>query len=315
MTGAIYDTRQSTAIELDSDATAGEAVTAYLREQAGRLRAAETAVRTGEPDGVHDMRVAVRRLRSAIRVFRKVYRGPERERASGLRRELTWLSGALGRPRDAEVIHRRLSGEVDATPTELVLGPVSAELDRYLTRDAADSRADLLSALEGPRYASLLAVMDAFLATPPSSGRAGKPAADVLPKMLRKAHRRASKAMAAVDNVTGSARDTALHQVRKAVRRSRYAAEVAVPVLGRPAKRYARRARKVQRVLGDHHDYVVLRGTLRDLGVRSHLDGENSFTFGLLHGRLGMAAGQREREFPRRWRKLTTRKTRRWLNK
>jgi hypothetical protein len=54
---------------------------------------------------------------------------------------------------------------------------------------------------------------------------------------------------------------------------------------------------------------------LRDLGVQAHLDGTNSFTFGLLHGRTGMAAIQREHEFDRRWRKLTSGKARRWLKR
>lgn len=309
----IHDTRQATPIDLNRRSTAGDAVTAYLRVHADRLRAAELAVRVADPEGVHDMRVAVSRLRGVLRAFRSVYRKVDRGRVGRLRDELKWLSDVLGQVRDAEVLQRRLSEEVDATPTELVLGPVAAALDRYLAKDAATTRADLLSTLDSARYADLVAGLEKFTARPPTSGRAGKRGADVLPPLVAKAYRRASRAAEAAEHATGPARDDALHRVRRAVKRVRYAAEATAPVAGRPADRYRRRSRQVQRVLGDHHDYVVLRRTLRDLGVRAHLDNLNSFTFGLLHGRIGMAAMRRDREFTRRWRKLASRKARRWL--
>lgn len=298
---------------VDEDSTAGEAVTGYLREQVGRLRAAEVAVRGAEPDGVHDMRVATRRIRSVLRAFRKVYGKAGRSQVDELGGGLKWLSDLLGQARDAKVVEQRLTAEVNATPTELVLGPVSAELDRHLARANAVAGADLLAALDGPRYADLLVALDTFLIVPPTRGPAGKPGAQVLLPMVRKAHRRACRATRRAGTATGSARNDALHRVRKAVKRARYAAETVAPLVGRPAERYCGRAKKVQRVLGDHHDFVVLRDILRDLGVQTYLDGTNSFTFGLLHGRIGMAAIQREHEFARRWRKLTSRKACQWL--
>src|ERR1700761_1164543 len=135
MTGIINDTRRIDPIDLDSNPTAGAAVTAYLREHLNRLLAAELAVRTDDREGVHDMRVAVRRLRSTLRTFRTVYREADRNRARRLGVEFKWLSDLLGATRDAEVLNRQLAAEIDVTPTELVLGPVSAELDRQLARN------------------------------------------------------------------------------------------------------------------------------------------------------------------------------------
>lgn len=313
MTALIDDTARTTPIELAAHSTAGEVITAYLREQAGRLRAAEATVRAAERPGVHDMRVATRRLRSALRTFRTVYRKDQRDRARALSGELTWLSNLLGAARDAEVIGRHLAAEVAATPTELVLGPVSAELDRHLAKKAATTRAELISALDDRRYVQLVDALDLFLIEAPSKGKAGKPGADVLPPLVAKAYRRARTAARTARDKTGPARDDALHRVRKAVKRLRYATEAAAPVVGRPADRYRRRTRKVQRVLGGHHDFVVQRATLRDLGIQTHLDGGNAFTFGLLHGRIGMATIQREHDYARLWRKLASRKARRWL--
>ncbi|HEY3749190.1 MAG TPA: CHAD domain-containing protein [Pseudonocardiaceae bacterium] len=312
MTTIIDETTRMTPIDLDSDSTAGAAVTAYLREHLHRLRAAELAVRTAEPGGVHDMRVAVRRLRSTLRAFRALYGKAQRNRARQLGGELKWLSDTLGAARDAEVIGRQLAAEIAATPSELVLGPVSSVVDRHLARTEATARTDLLSAVDHPRYADLLSGLDAFVASPPANGKGGKRGAKVLPPLVAKAYRRANRAARRAGETTGTERDDALHQVRKAVKRMRYAAEATAPVVGRPAERYRRRSTKVQQVLGDHHDFVVLRATLRDLGVQAHLDGTNSFTFGLLHGRIGMAAIQREREFPQLWHKLASRKARRW---
>lgn len=308
MTTIIDDTTRTTPIDLDSRSTAGAAVTAYLREHLNRLRAAELAVRTAESDGVHDMRVAVRRLRSTLRTFRSLYGKAQRNRARQLGVELRWLSDTLGATRDAEVIGRQLAAEIAATPAELVLGPVSAVVDRHLARAEATARTDLLLAVDHPRYADLLNALDVFVASPPATGKGAK----VLPRLVAKAYRRANRAVRRAGETSGPARDDALHQVRKAVKRLRYATEVAEPVVGRPAERYRRRSRKVQQLLGDHHDFVVLRTTLRDLGVQAHLDGTNGFTFGLLHGRIGMAAIQREREFPRLWHKLASRKARHW---
>jgi CHAD domain-containing protein len=313
MTGIIDDTVRRTTIDLDSHSTAGEVVTAYLHDHVNQLRAAEMAIRNAEPEGVHDMRVAVRRVRSTLRTFRKVYRKDDQDRVRGLAGELKWLSDTLGAARDAEVLTRQLAAHIDATPTELVLGPVSAEVDRHLARNAANARTALLSAVDSARYADLVSALDVFVASTPSHQKGRKPAADVLPPLVAKAYRRAGRATKKAEHTTGPARDNALHQVRKAVKRLRYAAEATIPVAGRPAERYRRHSKKVQQVLGDHHDYVVLKDTLRELGVQAHLNGTNGFTFGLLHGRIGMAAIQREREFPRRWHKLSSHKARRWL--
>jgi CHAD domain-containing protein len=56
-----------------------------------------------------------------------------------------------------------------------------------------------------------------------------------------------------------------------------------MPVIGRPAKRLAKRMEAVQELLGEHQDSVTARAVIRELGVAAHLAGENGFTFGLLH--------------------------------
>lgn len=54
---------------------AGQVVLAYLDQQAARLGSLEVAVRRGEPDAVHQMRVTIRRLRSVLRSYQTILAG------------------------------------------------------------------------------------------------------------------------------------------------------------------------------------------------------------------------------------------------
>jgi CHAD domain-containing protein len=91
--------------------------------------------------------------------------------------------------------------------------------------------------------------------------------------------------------------DHPLHDVRKAAKRARYAAESVTPVVGKPAKRLAKALERIQETLGDHQDSVVERVWLRDLGMRAHLAGENAWTFGRLHALAEARALHDEAEY------------------
>jgi CHAD domain-containing protein len=294
--------------ELGARSTAGDVIKAYLAAQVTRLRTAEAMVRGQDPDGVHDMRVTVRRLRSTLRTFRSVIG----DHAS-LADELKWLSDVLGAARDAEVLRARLTAKLDATPSELVLGPVHAELDRQLARPAAEAETALRAALDSDRYLALHILLAELVAGRPTGRKATERAVRVLPKLVGKSLRRTRRRAEAVERTApGPERDAALHSVRKAVKRVRYASEAVAPVLGKQANRTRKRAKRVQDVLGEHHDLVELRTRLRQTGIQSYMDGQNAFTFGLLHGSATEQAQALEREFTRAWRRLTKRKTTRW---
>ena len=106
-----------------------------------------------------------------------------------------------------------------------------------------------------------------------------------MPRLLQRDAKRLRRAVHAVGLAEGGAdeRNVALHEARKKAKRLRYAAESAVPLLGKRAKRVAVSVKKVQQALGAHQDTVMSRRVLRDYGVRAHLSGENGFTFGRLH--------------------------------
>ncbi|GAA3395673.1 CYTH and CHAD domain-containing protein [Streptomyces roseoviridis] len=279
--------------------TAGAAVLAYVREQTDAIVAYDPAVRRDLPDAVHKMRVATRRLRSALKTFRKVL---DRAVTDPIGEELKWLAGELGVARDEEVLQERLAARLDALPDTLRLGPVHARLRIRGTSRAEAARRTALAALDSERHLALLDRLAALLADPPLRKAAGHDAAEVLARAVRKDFDRLSHRIdRALALDPGPDRDLALHEARKAAKRARYAGEAARPTLGKPAKRFTRRVKAVQSCLGDHQDSVVTREALRELAVRAHAAGESAFTWGVLYGREAAAGEARQRELPELW--------------
>jgi CHAD domain-containing protein len=296
---------------LGGRSSAAEVLTAYLRTQVDRLRRGDVAVRLEEPAGVHDLRVAVRRISSVLRVFRPILVA---SRVQPLARELKWISDLLGAARDVEVLGAALGGTLSAIPTELVLGPVPAHVDRYLAKPRAEAAGALRTAMSHRRYRQLLDLLDTLLTDPPYQATADRRARKVLPPLVAKAYRKARKAARSARRMTpGSDQDAALHLVRRRAKRLRYAIETVEPVVGKRARRLRRRTKDVQGLLGDHHDLVVLRPVLRELGARAHQDGGNGFTFGLVYGSADERARRMAQRFPRRWRRVARRRRTRWL--
>ncbi len=295
----------------DAKSPAGRAVLAYLGGHAGEITRYDPSVRQQVPDAVHRMRVATRRMRSALQVFGKVI---ERDRARRLTAELKWLAEVLGPARDLEVLRERFHEATTALPAEEVAGPVKQRFTRYFARREAAAADNVQAALDSPRYFALLDDIDALLTDPPLTRRGRRPARRELPRLIRRVDTKVIRRMRRADRQrAGSTREAALHEVRKAAKRLRYATEVALPVLGKPARRFRKRVKAVQQLLGEHHDAVVARPVLREIGMQAHRDGENGYTFGLLHGQHNAVIHSTEGALPAAWRRLTARKRRRWL--
>ncbi|WP_308439252.1 CHAD domain-containing protein [Streptomyces sulfonofaciens] len=279
--------------------SAGEHVLTYVDRLVGALTDLDPAVRRGAPDAVHKMRTTARRLRGCLRSYRSVL---DRDATDPLRRDLRWLAGELGAERDHEVLRERLTSGVRDLPGELVLGPVGARLQVWDAAQRAEGRRRTLEALASPRYLSLLEGLRALADAPPLRPKAAGRSEKVLAKALLKEHDRLVRRMdRALQTPPGPERDAAIHHARKGAKRLRYAAEAARPALGKPARRLAKRVKAVQRLSGAQHDGVVARDALRRMAVSAHAAGEPGFTWGLLHGQEGAAAGARERQLPEAW--------------
>lgn len=292
-----------------ADAGGGEALRAAVRAQVGALRRHDPLVRADADGSVHALRVAARRLRSVLASFRPLL---DAARTDPLREELRWISGLLGDARDAEVQRARLAALVAAQPAELLMGPVATRLDDELRTRYRAAHERAVDAMRSERYLTLMSELERLATDPPWAAEGIDVAG--LRKRVRHDHRRMRRrAAAALEAPGAAARDERLHAARRAAKRARYATEVLEPIHGRHAARLATAAKRLQSTLGDHHDTVVARALLRELGVRAHLAGENAFGYGLLHGVEQAAADALEHDAARAKARASRKRIRRWL--
>lgn len=239
-------------VALAPGSEARDRVIELVREQIDALRDAEPGVRVGrDPEEVHKMRTAVRRLRAVLGAVRDMF---EPRWLARLRKELDWLGETLGARRDLDVLYEHLRAEV----APLRAGRVAARhmlerLDRQRIRAGERAR----DAVEGPRYARLLERLRAGAEHPPVVDP------DVsLPEVAARAFKKLKKA---VEQLPDKPADAELHKVRIRVKRARYAAELAEPMAGKPAQRFIKRAKKLQDALGEHQDAAVAEQRVRRL--------------------------------------------------
>lgn len=276
-----------------SDVTAGSAVGRYLTEQLTALQEVDRALRDGDQTVIHAGRVATRRTRSVLRVFAALF---EPASAQWLDRELRWWAGTLGPVRDLQVLQDRLDTLLAELDDDVVIGPVRTRIDHELCRDRLEHWTTATEALTGARHAALLDEIARWAAQPPWTDKAGRPASTLTRKVLRadrKARARLKRSLISND-------PEGLHRARKAAKRVRYAAEVAAPVSGKKSTRLEHRYRRLQELLGEHHDSTVSAQLLLRLGhVADQTAGESGFTFGLLHERELQRTRKTERKVRR----------------
>jgi CHAD domain-containing protein len=245
--------------------------------QVDAIVAGDIGLRRGQ-DPIHDTRVAMRRLRSTLRVFAPVL---DDSAVEGLDDELKWFAGLLGEVRDCQVQRQRFSEAIDELPVDLVLGPVRSRVHHDLQAVELPARAAVREAMDSPRYLAILGVLgrwrDQSPLRPATTTAQIRTAAQ---KAQRKADRRLAAAMA-------DDSPTAWHRARKACKRARYAAELSTGLpRSKKAERTVKHYKEFQSVLGDHQDTVVAEEVLRRMGVAAGTTvGENGFTFGLLFAR------------------------------
>ncbi|WP_269854014.1 CYTH and CHAD domain-containing protein [Streptomyces sp. RPT161] len=283
----------------DTISTAGDAALTYLHEQVRAIAAYDPAVRRDEPDAVHQMRVATRRLRSAFKTY-----GRELDRAvtDPIGDELKWLAEVLGLERDREVLAERLAERGAELDPDLRTEQLCDRIRGPRADARSSARRQLLRQLCEERYFDLLDRLDALLAAPPLRDPAQRPAEEAVRRAVRRDHRRLARRVAeSLALPPGTGRDLALHDARKAAKRARYAAESARPVLGKPAERHRARLAALQKLLGEHQDSVMCRAAIRRLADTARRADEDTFPYGALHQMERERAGAVEAALPKAW--------------
>jgi CHAD domain-containing protein len=236
--------------DLASDATAGDVVRRAIALSVIRLILHDSVVRLDvDPEGVHQARVATRRMRSDLRTFRSLV---EPAFASALRDELGWLASVLGDVRDGDVLLERFRGRAAELPEEERAGATGVLATLESDRNVAHTA--LLETLRSARYVALLEQLVAAANAPALLEAAAAPAIDVVPGLVRRPWHALAKRVTKLD---ASPTYEQLHEIRIRTKRVRYAADAVTPVVGKPARTFARAAAGLQEVLGDLNDAVV----------------------------------------------------------
>jgi len=294
----------------DAFADAAAHLLGVLLHYAPRAEAGET----GEP--VHQMRVAMRRLRSLISVFGDAVACPE---LAALAPGLKELAGALGPARDWDVFLAGTGAAVAAAFADE--GEIATLLAAAAAR-RADAYAALVPQLAGPAlHVTALRIAILVQARPwarpsigpsdgPSDGYwdgpgdrvdaqdaartdAGVFAATVLARRLRRLAKRAAH--------IGTAPEAALHEMRIHAKRLRYAAEVFAPLFpARPARRFLKRLAALQDVLGLLNDGVVAASLMHDLAA----EGGCGLAGGMVRGFVAARAAGARHAIARAYKRL-----------
>jgi CHAD domain-containing protein len=272
-------------------APANEHVAAALREQYAAIVRHDPGTRLGrDPEELHQMRVATRRMRAILRAA-----GPllDPEWVRSLRTEVGWLGGALGPVRDLDVLLDHLKadahrlGDTDERAFLVLLRSLQSE------RDA--DRAAMLQVLREPRFVRLVDRLERETKAPPLASAGGS-----LRALAAREFRRLRKRVQALGDHPP---DDDLHATRIAVKRARYAAELAERSIGKTAAAVIRDLKLLQDVLGDHQDAAVAESRIRAL-----VKPRTSVAAAIAAGRVIERQHERRRAaraaFPKAWRRV-----------
>ncbi|MBV9327312.1 MAG: CHAD domain-containing protein [Chloroflexi bacterium] len=275
-----------------------------VRQQLMLLREHEPGARTGQdPEDVHDMRVATRRLRAALRTFDQVLPA-DREFVD---EELRWLGDGLAAVRDLDVQLERVHalGGLESPGDREALEALEAALSREHTR----ARSELNELLDSERYAAILS-HGADLLTRPVPQRAedvtvGGAAYELVERPFRRFRKSARR-------LTVDSPPADFHKARKRARLLRYTVEFVGDAFPRASRRFVRRLVALQDVLGKHQDAEVALGELREVAQRSELSPSALFALGQLGQRYADEAAELRSQFAgayagvvgKRWRTL-----------
>jgi CHAD domain-containing protein len=254
-----------------------------------------------DPDYVHDMRVAGRRLRTALDIFAGAI--PEEPR-KGFSDDLRWMGRALGRVRDLDVALGQVT--LLAAEAPALERPALSIFAQTLALDRARRRLRLIERLDSERFAAFVAAARAWVAAgppPPASVPAGGvPAYTGGPRLaaaetgaMGEVYERAERTLAAAD----------LHALRIAAKRARYALEYFGDLEGPGMMRRAKRIAGLQDYLGAHQDAgTLLRRMKKYAKTIPRRDRDLTLAAGSVLGHLERAARLRRGELQRAWERV-----------
>jgi triphosphatase len=268
----------------NSSASAFAAILASVGRQILVNRAA--VLETDDPEATHQLRIGLRRLRSALQALRPFVTSPSLKSFEHRARELTRGVGVL---RDADVLISAIAAPVEAKASDK---SGFAELNEALLRHRRATREEVRAALRGPAWTRLQLYLALWPRTLQENDKLARPIAKLARKGLRQAWRKCAKLGAAIDDLSGEER----HEMRKALKKLRYQTEFFAPLFAeKKTEAFARQLKALQDVFGYVND---VRMAQRLIEIQRH-HGESSITAARAAGYI---LGQHEAEARHVWR-------------
>src|SRR6266545_4484816 len=286
--------------EISSESSVEELAFAVLRQHFAALLRKEGGTRLGEdPEQLHDMRVATRRIRAAIALFEAALPAE----VVMVREELGWVASALGAVRDLDVLieqvetWRRRAEGLDDRALGAVAGVLSADRDQ--------ARANLVQTLDSPRYERLLAELTSVLRHGPvgASPFSRAPAVDAAPSLIKQRYRKVRKGGRRIDRTSKPAD---YHRLRIRAKRLRYALQFLAPIYGTGVTTLIRRTVRLQDLLGAHQDAEVAVARFEAIVAEegSDLPPAAAFAMGEIAERFAKKKAKLRRRFPKLFRRV-----------
>jgi CHAD domain-containing protein len=272
-----------------------DVVTIIGRELAQAVLSAAPSAQAGSDEGIHQQRVAVRRLRSFIRCCAPVLDGADIDEIAN---DLSWLGSALGARRDVDVLENHLRSAINSLAPDY-RSELTAHIDGYLRKrnSAADVR--LGDVFTSERYSllgeKLVALeLGAFVRTD-----APVSVEKVAGELIHGSWRRLAKS---VDHIHSESDISEWHQVRTKAKKLRYVVDVFAPIFGKDYERLGQRLAAVTDELGEQRDSYVCSLALSEIadGVRPGL----AFEVGRAAAAQDVRVGAAVDEFPKLWKRV-----------
>ncbi len=258
-------------VQLDPHAHADVAGKVVLRRLLEIMQANENGIRQNiDSEFLHDFRVAVRRTRSALGQFKRVF--PERA-VNRYLRDFQWLQQDTGPARDMDVY--LLNFATYQSLVEPSLRPALAPLQKFLRQNRDTQYRRLTRALDSVRYNKLITDWQAFL-DKPSPGtstlkNATRPVVDVASERIWRLFRRAIKTGGAISDDSPAQE---LHELRKTCKKLRYMVEFSQSMYPQgDIKKLVAALKQLQNNLGDFNDYQVQSDVLQQFSEKIHARG------------------------------------------
>ena len=250
--------------DLKPDMTVEESLQRIGRGCLTMLLRNEAAALANVPEGVHQIRVGVRRLRSAVAAVKRMLPPEQFEWVS---RDLKWVADVLGPARNWDVFSGSLLASVrSALRTQQDLGALSRVSEQE--RQAAHERAN--AAIRSPRYTAALLNLSQWFASrswrnqpvAEQSALLMAPIGAVAPGLIARRHKKVKKAIDGLDELTPQQR----HEVRIAVKKLRYTIEFLEDLFNADkVAKFVERLKPLQDDLGYENDVRVANELLADL--------------------------------------------------